>query len=647
VTVPTFAGDGLTDTLAARLTLRQQLRSMLNNSALKLQGYCYLLYADDPDQNGWYIPDQGQLSDIDGSSGLSTGAWKLDNVNWAMVGHRRTHREARNIWMKNLTLGLSYRDTLRLLYSTDFASLANNGSAGAIGITTFPAGTSQAADTVTGVMVPLVLQLAGRDGGASSLSVGPPGYSPLPDLSCVSYERLEASWGLSDVIVYDRRGDLSDPTTGPSSDWVEVYGPDFPWNWLTAGQPMDAPVLDNGLVRVRYSPTPLPGFSVDMWNGAAYVEQGKLTVVRNPSGGGGGDCNTLVSAGLHLDNGYTSDRAILAAVMSVSSQPYSRERVFITMSRGQPGITFECYPAPQPSGAASDVVFEWAMAVQDTNDSIIKIDSVTQASATLGPAAPAGVTTATAGGGLWFANPFGAASFASSENEIAILRCSAVATLTAFQTNIAVVQAANTYVNLLSPSGFGYSYQTNGLDINSQNSAGYLSIDIGFSPTVAQQVMEAESMILGSGTTAPHTADASNGQTTYATRTSSAVHVSQTAWPNGQPGVYRIFARCKCTATQMSINAKTAETTGTVRTLAGAATPVYSWVDLGEVLVGTNTDTLLIDAWVSGGSGGVYVDRIEAYLMTERISPARYTGARDFGQSVLYDSRALGAVVSR
>ena len=127
----------------------------------------------------------------------------------------------------------------------------------------------------------------------------------------------------------------------------------------------DVPVLDNQLVRVRYDPgtgytggTGTPGFRVDVWNGSAYVEQGKLTVQR--IGDVTGACNTWVSASMVE---YTPDRAVIRAVLANSADVYSRELVFITVQRGELGITFECSPALKAAGTLADAILQWTPAL--------------------------------------------------------------------------------------------------------------------------------------------------------------------------------------------------------------------------------------------------------------------------------------------
>lgn len=1089
ISVATFAPDGATDTVTARLVLRRALRSMLNNTPLKLQGYIYVQYGDDPEQNGWFVPDQGQMADLDGASGLATGAWKLDNVVWMVAGHKRTNRESRNIWMKNLLTGLNPRDTLRWVYSTDFSSLAT------LQLSVIPSGATNLVTPVTQAVISGVTMPSGRDGGACVQVSG------LADLQAVSYERPEASLNLSDVIVYDRRGNQGpfapnpgyaatvlataglvsywrlnetggttaadsadsnpgtytggftlnqtalisgDPTAhsvslngstgyitvptapnlnivsaftleawvnptstastkflcgrwsanngyglfigatggqvslyinatqvisagisagvashvvgtydgtnarlyingalaaGPTANgapnstalaftigqetstaflggtveevavyngalpattianhytlgasgspdaydtaaglaspvsaygWEEVYGPDYPWSWnaaptaqlydsvvsncgpvdwwklsettgttaadskgsvtgtyqggFTLGQPgipgspdtavlfngstgavaltgtpitattnfglecwvklsslspqkayfvicgstagnngysigisdgtnasaglvltgvlfgviavntgytfsdtnwhhilmtrvasggtpattfwfvdgvqtsgttnqtpnapsnhasigadvfdgsgffagtiaqvaayntalaattaashysagaltvlQDCPVIENGLVRVRYDPLGSPGIKVDAWNGFSYIEQGKMCFGRRSLVGNNFDSTWLSSTLIE----YTPDRAVMSLVLNVgSADAFSSERVFVTVQRGQFGVTFENYPAPNSNGTVADASMIWDTVPGDWNDSALKSDTTTV------PPTTGGAYTATASnispGFFPSTASLGNTSFATSENYVALLRSvAAFNTVGPFQTNLAVVQAAAVECQTTDDSGTGYAQSVNALLFTTSGNAGYLSLDVAFAPTSPQQVMEAESFTLGSGTTSVGDGTSSGSVNTQASRTTDAnPHITQANWPNSFLGTFRVWARVKTTAAQISLYAKTGATTGATKTSTSAS---YVWLDLGEITA--NNTTLEIHAWISSGSGLVEVDRIEAVLVQDRTRTAAiYSGARDLGSSVLYDARQLGAVVAR
>lgn len=1090
VTLSTLIADNLPDTVATRLALRRQLRSLLNNSPLKFQGYVYVIYSDDGEQNGWYVPDQGSMQDVDGASGLATGWWNLANLNMYLVGHRRTHREARLIWMKPLTGGLYPRDQLGYLYSTDFSwlpslSLSNVPHAAVLPVLTV----TQQLEAVTALPV-------GRDGGSCGQIVG------LSDLNVVSYERPEGDQNLSDVVIYDRRQQLSTtqsfykPTVladspaaywrldegtaavdssgngytgtitsvafdqagpisgntaagftfntstittslssswcsspwtvslwystthnyGPGGDnssifdagggfynhgfgiylgggavncgfgngtgwtqiappvditgawhnitvvstgaaclvyvdgalygsnstvvaaglsnvqisggdrapfggsmaevtviqraltatqvsalhtaaasgastydalvqsysplaywklndggtvaadssgnghngvysdtwvfnqagaltgsgdndagvhigygwvavpasaqlataafsveawvkpdafsgypqtiiynvggntgyqltlnasgqpmiylgngsslwtatvttatataarwnhyvltydgtvvslylngvlayqadpgitfvpnttvalwwagqgagdyligyldelllyayalsplqvanhyasgttydggnqWEEVYGPDYQWSWLGAGATIDMPVVQNQLARVRYVNATVPYIAVDVWTpgGAAngttgWVEQGAMMPLVNSA-----YSSSLVAASV-LE--YTPDRAVILTTWQQSVGTYTR--VYMTLERGENGVTFEQYPAP---GATAQVncVFNWVCApnpktTPDANSGVCKIDSQGTGSVSAGTWTPgaggtakyvatAGTGTQTGNGGQFGTAAFlGNSNFATSENWVAILReQSSYSTPSYWQTSLVVQQATACYAeygNSSSVSGGGAPYGltavTAGVQVGTIGSPapGYLQVQVAFSPNDPQQVLEAEAMTLGTGTSVTADAAASGGSTTTATRTTTAAHVTKTNWGANVPGQYRLFARCKVSSGTMSINAATnyPSTGGTVTT----TSTTYVWLDLGEMAT-TGANTLTINAWCSSGSGTLSVDRLEAVLVQDRIrtSPI-YSGARDSGQSALFDSRMIGAIVAR
>jgi hypothetical protein len=785
VSIATLAPDGATDTVAARLVIRRQIRSMLNNTPLKLQAYIYLQYADDPEQNGWYLPDMGQLADGDASAGLSTGFWKVENFVWYLAGTRWTNREARNVWLKDLRTGLYARDTMRWVYSTDFSALP------ALALTIFPSGATSISNTVNGQEVLVTALPVGRDGGQAQVASG------LVDLACCAYERVEASLNLSDVIVYDRQGanmlanalatsgSVADwtnnpnnaaatlswvttaplnigtgemqvvtsgslasqgagasvgmvsagtytfsaylrgnaggesvvvnfsipgtvggsttatlttawqrfsftvtitaaqaaigpliaavftngshaytffvnaaqvtatssvtafadaaPAVGPDPAWAEVYGPSWPWSWMEFGAANDCPVLENGLCRVRYDGTNTPGFRIDVWNSTAYVEQGKVLVYRN--GDVSGYCNTFVSATLHTDSGWTPDRVVVAVTLANSADSSSRERVFITMQRGQAGATFEIYPALRAAATNADCILIWEPAPTDVNVSVCKIDSQAQP-----PAVGSGVIVATAGSGssLWAGGAVGVGNFTASENDIAMLRCSATATLRPYQVNLAVVQAANAW-SYATNEASAYGPTNNCLQVLSQNSAGYVSVDISFAPTASDQVNEAESIRNVSGTTSQVAdATASGGQCVKDTQTAATNLTLTKSVTTLLQGKYRVFARVKvdsgATGTFLAIIPGVASGTNVTST-----STTWAWIDLGELLTTSLLEGFALWAWRSSpGTGAVYVDRVELFLLEDRTSTTkRYGGMRDLGQSVLYDSRQTGAVVAR
>jgi hypothetical protein len=363
-------------TLPQAQTIRRQLRSMMQNNPLKMQAFLYLIYSDDTEQNGWLVPQPANITSRDNQA-WKVGLWEIVGGQWYLAGRQRGMREARAVWMKDLRTGLFERDALGYILSQDFNWLP------ALPLTTLPHGASSIENATNAFSTPAMAMPAGRDGGISQLVVGPL-QPPIgstqtnavnPDLAPLSYERTEAQLNLSDVICYDRRGQATAPPGGPDTNWEEVYGLDYPWSWTPAVNLIaaDVPVLDNGLVRVRYDSTNTPGFRVDVWSGAAYVEQGKMNVLRNsPDYGAPHYDDTWVSAALVE---WTPDRAVMQCVLSSTADPYSRERIFVTVQRGEYGVTFEAYPALTSGQQSSDVSLQWTpvlnAGVPDLNESVM------------------------------------------------------------------------------------------------------------------------------------------------------------------------------------------------------------------------------------------------------------------------------------
>lgn len=624
VSVATFDNAG--ETVTSRLKLRRQFRSLVNNTPMKLQGIP-VFWDEDPENNGWYMPDQGQLVDIDGSVGLATGVFKVENFVWIVAGRPRTHRRANWVYVKDLRTGQWARDFRRLIYWTDFSGMP------ALALNFLPPGSSDPLTTGGNAPTPRV-QPEGWDGGAGYATSG------LLDLARISYEQPKSQAIKGTVVVYDRRGEQVEagPTTGPGPSWEEFYGPDYPYSWLDSGVP-DAPVIENGMVRVRYDGTGIAGFRIDATNTAGvWSEQGKVTIGRlsgiNPF------LDTLVSASLVE---YSETRAVVQCVMRASGDPTSREEIFITLQRGWSGPRFEIYTTPTSGGVLVDSYFVWSCAQNDTDVSVIKQD--------LGPS---GVVTdiATALGtghtGKLPVGGIGEATFGSGGgtggNWVAMARWGKGRGV-----QLAVQRQSNSPATTVSEA-YGPGIFRNAIQIAGSTKDGYLSVHMGFPLMPGGGAFEAESMTLGTGTVSVVDAEASGGKATEGVRTTDAnPHVSTPTWNNGQQGKYRVFARVRVVngaeATTIKVRAQTTATTGSNISTTSTG---YVWLDLGDIVA--DGSTLEIHAWITKGGAGAkfFVDRIEAFQLEDRTAVTQYIGgARDLGQSVLNDSRMFPTIVSR
>jgi hypothetical protein len=613
VSAVTFLPAGEEST-ALRLKLRRQWRSLANNTPMKLTGF-YLGWDADPEQNGWYLPDQGQLADIEGSSGLATGVFKVENAVWILAGRPRTHRRAMWVYMKPLPTGLWARDFRRVVYNTDFSLLSP------LAVSYFPPGVTDLVATGSGAVSTATVLPAGADGAACELATG------LLDLARVSYEQPEASINKGQVVAYDRRGEQTAPAEGPGTAWEEFYGADYPYSWLgPEAVAIDTPVLENGRCRMRYSSPNGIGWAIDVWNGTKWVEQGKVLIQRIAPGRSAIYDTELLSASLVE---YSETRAVIQAVVKAPSDASSREEVFITLERGWSGPRFEVYPGNNAAGERCDAVIQFVMAVIDTDDSAVKIDS--------SGAKIAATAKGTGHTGLFEAGVIGASEF-NDENEVIVGRWG-----NAFGVTLAALQAKPSAA--VAAATAGYAATHNAVEIAGAGQLGWLAAQLGFPEELAQRALEAENMTLASGTSNTADATASGGKAATATRTSEALHVSQATWPNGDYATYRVFARVRTSAkaSKVKIRAKTTTTTGAIKESAAEA---YEWVDLGEVV--TTNGTLEILAWLSA-AGTLYVDRIEAFLLEDRVTEhgGIYEGGRDRGQAALYDSRCIPTVVTR
>jgi hypothetical protein len=322
---PAAAGDTVTD----RQRIRRQLRSLVNNLPYRLQGV-YVAWSEDTERSGWYVPGKADF-DVADVSGLVSAFWKLKVGELREVGKRRTHRRATSIYLRSLLGGTHPRDYLKRVYSTNFSDQT-------------PVALTHLPSTVTdyrfedGSPTPTLTTARTGYGGATLQAV-----VGGTNLQVVSYEQDEANRNLGDVVIYDRRGTLTLSTTGPTTGWEEVYGPDWP---LTAS---DAPVIENSLARVSYDTSNTDGFILERWGGTSWIHEGKILIERNAGAAGSGSyCDTFVSADVME---WTPERGVIRAVMKVNADAASREEVYVTMQRGWTGPRFEVYPAPLSSGA--------------------------------------------------------------------------------------------------------------------------------------------------------------------------------------------------------------------------------------------------------------------------------------------------------
>jgi hypothetical protein len=426
------------DTAADRARVRRQLRSILNNLPYRLQGV-YVAWSEDTEQSGWYVPGSANF-DVADVSGLVSSFWRFAGVEVRLNGRRRTHRRATAVYARSLLDGTVPRDYLRRVYSTNFSDQT-------------PVVLTHLPSTVTDYRIkgePTPTLTTARTGyGSSSLQAVIGGT----ELQVVSYEQDEANRNLGDVVLYDRRGTLTLTTTGPTTGWEEVYGPDWP---LTSG---DAPVIENSLARVSYDTSNTDGFILERWIGSTWSQEGKVCVKRITTGGGTLD-TTFVSADVCE---WTPERGVIRTVMSVSGDTYSREEVYVTLQRGWTGPRVEVYPAEQSTGTTGKAGVAFYAGVTPAGTSYARKED------------DAGLQTAT--GFTAFSNAtLGSATGFNDENWMAFHPNGGGAGAGTTQVNLAVVQSdivAKTYSDTSA-----YGSTRNGVGV--EGGTAYCSVHFGF-----------------------------------------------------------------------------------------------------------------------------------------------------------------------
>lgn len=423
---PSTSGDVAAD----RQRVRRQLRGLLNNLPMRLAGV-YVLWDQDTELSGWYVPGTATI-DVADVGALYSAFWKISGLNIALVGRRRTHRRGVVTYLRDRRTSTTPRDFLSRIYSTDFSSLTP------VARTWLP---SSATDVTVQSATSLTLTTARSGYGFSSLQAVVGGT----DLSVLSFEQAEASRNLGDVVIYDRQGTLTAPTSGPNAAWEEVYGPDHP---LTAS---DVPVLDNSLCRVRYDATNTDGFIIDRWTGSAWLEVGKVLIER--VGTSTAYCDTLVSANVVE---WTPERAVVHVVMNVAADSFSREDVYITLQRGWNGPRFEVYPAPKTGGVAAGAgVAVFRVDAASGTDTANKYDASLQT---------------TTGSPSFAAGAIGAGTF-TGENWVVMRRSTLQAII------LAGLQAGAS--GRTENGSAAYGAARNGISIRSASTAAYVSAHLG------------------------------------------------------------------------------------------------------------------------------------------------------------------------
>ena len=621
--LPSFTGQN-GDTTAMRTKTHNQLRSLLNNTPYCLTAPLFT-WTDDPANSYLFCVPSTAQSEPYGAAGMQFGLWQIKSFNLMQVGHVRTHRRANEIYLRDRRLSTTPRDFRRTIYSTDFATMP---------VAWTPIVPAWVPPSSTDIVTNNSSSGYAFGSVVPSLPAGNVGYVwGIADLAVISYELSSTGLNQSDVVVYDRAGTISYPRTGADPNWVEIYGPDYPY---TSG---DVPVITNGICRISYDTTngSSPGFIIESNSWLSSFSNISKVLIQGTISGTRNTFNSLVSAKVEE---WTPERAVISCVMtSTTNSALPRVTVYLTLQRGWAGPRVELYMPTVPNILAYPTA-TFAPYTSAAYQSVVKVDS-----------ADAGTVVSTAGSVAWPTAPLGASTF-TGENWVSLVQSA-----TPMAMNIGVVQSSASAATFTDTTAWGSA--ANSVSIAGTSSLNYLSMHIGFQfLPAAYYAQEAESMTAASGTTT-NVSDgaASNGKTTTTTRTTAAAHVTTAAWPgSGENGAYRVFARVKTTAStanvyainghgqgQMNLSNRTATTTSTS----------YVWLDLGVITQG-NGSTLSIFAWATAAAT-VSVDRIETFPLMDVDSAyvsagslqGRFSAARDIASYALLDVRQTPNVVAR
>lgn len=190
LTLPVSGNGHRTDWYEAGRRLRRQVHGLMENTQARMEGL-YLRWDVDPESNGWLLVGGGDLEAQDG--GVTFADWKLTLTDCYRVGSLATHRQARRAQLYDRRAAGVPLDTLRRVYGAVYTSVTP------LPLIYLPAG----ATDVTGYNGRLPKL------GANSVQDAATTAPVVADASAgevFSFERPESSFGVGDVVVYNRLG---------------------------------------------------------------------------------------------------------------------------------------------------------------------------------------------------------------------------------------------------------------------------------------------------------------------------------------------------------------------------------------------------------------------------------------------------------
>lgn len=199
--------------------MRRQIRAMMENTTLRLQGL-YMSFAQDHEIDGWIVAGSGLLK-YD-NYGLTFASYAIELDSSYRVGGLRTHLPARRIELYDRRISSTPRDFKGIIFGTDFSGITP------LALSSLPVGAS---NPIGYLGVPVVAYArAGFDGTGYVLQ-------GMQHGQVIGFEQEATRQNLGDVVLYDRRGLTAEtPEVGNRTNYIE--NPNFEYD--TAG---NAPAL--------------------------------------------------------------------------------------------------------------------------------------------------------------------------------------------------------------------------------------------------------------------------------------------------------------------------------------------------------------------------------------------------------------------
>lgn len=440
---------------------------------------------------------------------------------------------------------------------------------------------------------------------------------------------------------------------GAERSGEEMYGPGHE-RLMFGDVPGDAPVLENGLVRIRpyagAATDPVPAratFAIDVPNGTYpyWDEIGRVVVCDQAANGGAWSAPYQVLFGSQLVS-WSPERATMRVLLMRSLfDPSVFAEVFVTLERGQSQARFEVYHSSGPPGVAAGL----GLAVRYVPNS-------TGVRAAASPlvgvvSGDPGVTwnntnsiydlAATLMVG---AQPYVAlidTSWATPSVALAALRGNHYWRLV--DDTVAYGGAARRAVQVEAPYG------------STAAARGYCAATLGVVGGVPALLDATTVRNAGSGTTsAVADANSRSGTVVREAQTSDAAATLRIAPTGIQPQRQLALARISSTAaaTTFSLYHKFTGTGGTQGPTT-SSTPAASlsgalYVALGEATLGTAGGNWELHAWRTAGTGQINIDAV-ILVPTEmrQGSTAPYDGAADHCARAMLDHRTVPAITSK